>query len=390
MSDHAANTAPLPPGATLGVFGGGQLGRMFTQAAHRMGYRVHVFSPEGDSPAGRVADREFVGQMDDHRLVTEFAQSIDAATLEFENVPTDAIAAAEAIVPVRPGSHVLRTTQHRFREKTFLREAGVPVGDFARVRSLAELREAAAQTGLPAVLKTSELGYDGKGQRLVRDESGLEAAWDDLAPNECVLEAFVPFMREVSVLVARGVNGSTVHYGPIENDHANHILDTSTLPAPNTSAEVATEAARIATTVAERLDAVGLICVELFQLADGTLLVNEIAPRPHNSGHLTIEGCRTSQFEQQVRAVAGLPLGSPASIAPAAMANLLGDLWLDESDTQSEPDWPAALSHGASLHLYGKDVAKRGRKMGHLTTLADSPEAAREQAVAARAALTTR
>ena len=380
--------APLLPGATLGVFGGGQLGRMFVHAAQRMGYRVHVFSTHHGSPAGIVADHEHVGALSDPRSVASFAFSVDAATLEFENVPTESIAVAERHTIVRPGSHVLHTTQHRVREKTFLRDtAGVPVGPFAPVNSLEELRAAADELGLPAVLKTAQMGYDGKGQRVLQEPADLEPAWEAIGPGECILEAFVDFQREVSMLVARGADGACEFYGPIENEHANHILDVSVLPAPGTTAAAGVEAERIARLVAEGLNAVGLICIELFDCADGVLLVNEIAPRPHNSGHLTIEGCRSSQFEQQVRALAGLPLGSSAGVAPAAMANLLGDLWFDSAGAPREPDWSAALAAGASLHLYGKESARPGRKMGHLTLLADSPEAAREQARTARQAL---
>ena len=374
----------LKPGATLGVFGGGQLGRMFTHAAQRLGYRVHVFTPHRGSPAGLVAEHEHVGLLSDLRSVASFALSVDAATLEFENVPTESIAAAERHCPVRPGSHVLHTTQHRVREKTFLKEAGVPVGPFVAVNSFDELKAAAKTIGLPAVLKTAPMGYDGKGQRVIKDASELEATWAAIGPGECILEAFVHFTREVSVLVARGVDGETVLYGPIENEHADHILDVSVLPAPGTTPAIAHEAAQIATRVAEGLDAVGLLCVEMFQKSDGSLLVNEIAPRPHNSGHLTIEGCRTSQFEQQVRAVAGLPLGSPESLRPAAMANLLGDLWYAPNGAPREPNWPAALEVGASLHLYGKESPRAGRKMGHLTILGDTPEAVRDAARAAR------
>lgn len=384
---------PLAPGSTLGVFGGGQLGRMFAHAAQRLGYRVHVFSSHRGSPAGQVAEHEHVGLLTDLRSVASFAYSVDAATLEFENLPAEAIAVAERHTPVRPGSRVLGTTQHRLREKTFLREAGVPVGAFAPVSSLAELHIAAEAVGLPAVLKTSQMGYDGKGQRVLRTPADLAPAWAALGPGECLLEAFVEFTREVSMLVARGVDGETALYGPIENEHANHILDVSVYPAPGTTPAVAAEAARIATAVAEGLGredggAVGLLCVEMFQRADGSLLVNEIAPRPHNSGHLTIEGCRTSQFEQQARAVAGLPLGSPEVVRPSAMANLLGDVWYDASGAPREPNWGAALAAGASLHLYGKESPRPGRKMGHLTVLADTPEEAREKARAARLGLT--
>ncbi|MEN0109944.1 MAG: 5-(carboxyamino)imidazole ribonucleotide synthase [Planctomycetota bacterium] len=382
----------LLPGATLGVFGGGQLGRMFTQAAQRMGYRVHVYSTHRGSPAGIVADHEHVGPLSDARCVASFALSVDAATLEFENVPTESMRVAERHTIVRPGAHVLHTTQHRLREKTFLRDAGVPVGGFAPVGSLEELRAAADAVGLPAVLKTAQMGYDGKGQRILRGADELEAAWRAIGPGDCLLEAFVPFVREVSMLVARGADGAIALYGPIENEHADHILDVSVLPAPGTSDDTAAEAARIATRVAAGLDAVGLVCVELFELPDGKLLVNEIAPRPHNSGHLTIEGCRTSQFEQQVRALCGLPLGASESVAPAAMANLLGDLWFagageaGSGETRT-PNWAAALAAGGSLHLYGKEAPRVGRKMGHLTAVGETPEAAREASRAARAAL---
>ncbi|MEO1495909.1 MAG: 5-(carboxyamino)imidazole ribonucleotide synthase [Planctomycetota bacterium] len=373
---------PLPPGSTLGVFGGGQLGRMFTHAAQRMGYRVHVFSTHRDSPAGQAADQEHVGSLADPRSVASFALGCDAASLEFENVPTASIAVAEQHTPIRPGSHVLHTTQHRVREKTFLRDTDVPVGPFAPVNSLGELRSAAATIGLPAVLKTAQMGYDGKGQRVLRETAELEDAWRTLGPGDCILEGFVDFAREVSVLIARGVDGATAVYGPIENDHADHILDVSVYPAPGSSPVTSDAAKHIGLRVAEGLDAVGLLCVELFELPGGELLVNEIAPRPHNSGHLTIEGCRTSQFEQQVRAVAGLPLGSPDPVAPSAMANLLGDLW-----ETGEPRWSAALAAGAALHLYGKDTPRPGRKMGHLTVLGDTPAAVAASARSARDAL---
>lgn len=381
------DSPPILPGATLGVFGGGQLGRMFVHAAQRMGYRVHVYSTHQGSPAGRAADKEYVGRLGDLRSVASFALSVDAATLEFENVPTESIKTAERHTPVRPGSHVLHATQHRVREKDFLTTAGVPVGPYRAVNSLEDLRAAAETLGLPAVLKTAQMGYDGKGQRVLQPGDDLAAAWAAIGPGECILEAFVEFTREVSMLVARSPTGERVLYGPIENDHANHILDVSVLPAPDTSAATARQAAQIATAVAERLDAIGLICIEMFQRPDGELLVNEIAPRPHNSGHLTIEGCRTSQFEQQVRAICGLPLGSSESLRPAAMANLLGDHWFAADGSPREPEWLAALRAGAYIHLYGKDSARPGRKMGHLTALADTPETARQVVRAARGAI---
>ncbi|MGL4513387.1 MAG: 5-(carboxyamino)imidazole ribonucleotide synthase [Lacipirellulaceae bacterium] len=375
---------PILPGATLGVLGGGQLGRMFVQAARTMGYRTHVFSTHRDSPAGQAADYEHVGLLTDLRSVASFALGVDAITLEFENVPPESVEVAERHAPVRPGAAVLRATQHRVREKRFLESVGAPVGHYAPIDSLGALREAVGSIGLPAVLKTAQMGYDGKGQRVLRKVDDVEPAWQALGPGECILEGFVDFAREVSVLVARGVDGRMIHYGPIENTHADHILDVSVYPAPATHADVPRRAAQIATRVAEGLDAVGLLCVEMFETAAGDLLVNEIAPRPHNSGHLTIEGCRTSQFEQQVRALCGLPLGSAESLRPAAMANLLGDHWGPEG---RPPRWDAALAAGASLHLYGKDAPRVGRKMGHLTCLADSSEVARSEALAARDAL---
>ncbi len=381
---------PIVPGATLGVFGGGQLGRMFVQAAQRLGYRVHVFSSHRDSPAGQVADFEHIGSLNDLRSVASFALSVEASTLEFENVPTEAIKVAEEHSPVRPGSHVLHTTQHRLREKNFLANAGVPVGPYAEVKSSEDLHKAVKTIGLPAVLKTAQMGYDGKGQAVLREESKLEEAWQKLGPGDCILEAFVPFVREVSMLVARGIDGNSVLYGPIANEHKNHILDVSLLPAPVLHPNAVAEAGRIATDVADALDAVGLICIELFECAEGELLVNEIAPRPHNSGHLTIEACQTSQFEQQVRAICGLPLGPTEPIASAAMANLLGDHLLKDPNSETEsncPHWFESLEHGVALHLYGKESVRLGRKMGHLTALADSVDSAREKVLAARDAL---
>jgi 5-(carboxyamino)imidazole ribonucleotide synthase len=384
------SAGPILPGATLGVLGGGQLGRMFVQAARSMGYRTHVFSTHRDSPAGQAADHEHVGLLTDARSVASFALGVDAVTLEFENVPPESVEVAQRHAPVRPGAAVLRATQHRVREKRFLESVGVPVGPFAAVGSLESLQTALATIGLPAVLKTAQMGYDGKGQRVLHTPDEVAAVWEALGPGECILEGFVDFRREVSVLVARGVDGSMVAYGPIENTHARHILDVSVYPAPETDPGVPALARSIATRVAEGLDAVGLICVEMFETPGGELLVNEVAPRPHNSGHLTIDSCRTSQFEQQVRALCGLPLGAPDSLRPAAMANVLGDHWpnVDASGAcAGTPRWEAALAAGASLHLYGKDSPRVGRKMGHLTCVADTPAAARQAALAARDAL---
>lgn len=373
---------PLLPGATLGVLGSGQLGRMFAMAARRLGYRVHVLSPDTDTPTGQVADVEIAARYDDLDAVRRFARGVDVVTFEFENVPAATAEAAAALVPVRPHGQALHVAQQRAREKRFLRDHGFPVAPFAWIRTADDLEQGLKASGLPAVLKTASFGYDGKGQARVTTAHEAMAAWERLGRPEAVLEQFVTFEREVSVIVSRGVGGWTSSYGVIENAHANHILDVSVMPA-RVEPSVEREAAAIARGVVEALDMVGVLCVEMFLTASGDLLVNELAPRPHNSGHLTIDACMTSQFEQQVRAVCGLPPGSPELLRPAAMANLLGDLW-----EHGEPDWAAALGlPGVHLHLYGKVEPRPGRKMGHLTALADSADKARALALAARSAL---
>lgn len=373
---------PLAPGATLGVFGGGQLGRMFCQAARELGFRTHVFSPDSSGPAAQVADQHTSADYHDFAEVDRFARSVSAVTLEFENVPVAAVEAATRHTLSRPSGEVLFTVQDRLREKRFLSGAGVPVAPFASVRTEEECHAAIARIGAPAVLKTTKFGYDGKGQQIVREADGALDAWGYLGRHGCVLEQFVPFEKEVSVIVARGADGQTELCGPIENGHERHILDLSVLPA-TCSDQTAAEARRIAEQVARELQLVGVLCVEFFVTQEGGVLVNEIAPRPHNSGHLTIEACASSQFEQQARAMAGLPLGSFNSMRPAAMANLLGDLWKN-----GEPNWQAAQSvPGVTLHLYGKSQAREGRKMGHLTAVADTVDGARESVLLARRAL---
>jgi 5-(carboxyamino)imidazole ribonucleotide synthase len=375
---------PILPGATLGVLGSGQLGRMFAIAARRMGYRVHTLSPEYDTPTGQVADREVQAAYDDLDAVREFARGVDVVTFEFENVSAAAAEAAAASTPVRPSGSVLHTCQHRLREKRFLAGASFPVAPFAVVRSASELTAALDTVGLPAVLKTAGWGYDGKGQVKIGAVSEAAAAWASLGTFEAVLEAWIDFERELSVVAARGLDGSYADYGPIENRHKNHILDLSIAPA-GLPPQVAREAGEIARGVLAALDVVGVLCVELFWTRDGRLLVNELAPRPHNSGHLTFDAAVTSQFEQQLRAICGLPLGATDLLRPAAMANLLGDLWQG-----GEPDWVAACrSPAVKLHLYGKATPRPGRKMGHLTALAETPAAALEQVVTARSVLTS-
>lgn len=375
----SAATGSTP--ATLGVFGGGQLGRMFCQAARRLGFATHVYSPEAACPAALVADAHTHADYYDFAEIDRFARSVEAATLEFENVPVATLEAASRHCTVRPSGEALYTVQERIREKRFLSSAGVPCAAFSPVRTSDELAEGIERLGLPAVLKTTQFGYDGKGQVIIRDAASAEGAWAYLGKRRCVLEAFVSYRREVSVCVARGADGAMAVCGPIENNHANHILDVSVYPAACSNA-TAQRARELAERVAVELDVVGVLCVEFFETAEGELLVNEIAPRPHNSGHLTIEASPASQFEQQVRVLAGLPLGDPNPRQPAAMANLLGDLWI-----QGEPDWLRAEALGVSVHLYGKSGPRPGRKMGHLTAVADTPQAALGMVTEARAAI---
>ena len=372
----------IPPGSTLGVLGSGQLGRMFAIAARRLGYRVHVLSPDDDTPTGQVADLEIRANYDDLDAIAAFARGVSVVTFEFENVPAATTGAAEKFAPVRPGGNVLHTSQNRLREKTFLKNAGIPVTPFIPVRSFDDLVAALKQFGFPAVLKTADWGYDGKGQ--VRIESAEQAStiWPQFAGREAILEKFIGFVSEVSVVGVRGLDGTFVSYGPIRNSHANHILDVSVMPA-GVSEKVEERAIEITREIFGRLEVVGVLCVEFFLDHNDELLVNELAPRPHNSGHLTIDGCTTCQFEQQVRSVCGLPLGSPRQHRPTAMANLLGDIW-----TGGTPSWQRALNLAdVKLHLYGKSEPRPGRKMGHLTALADSSHEAAERVITARAAL---
>jgi 5-(carboxyamino)imidazole ribonucleotide synthase len=372
------------PGASIGVFGSGQLGRMFAIAARRMGYRVHVFSPDRDSPTGQVADVEYSESYDDSAAVERFAKGVDVVTFECENVPATALKCLEGSVPIRPGGDVLRIAQNRLREKTFLQRAGIPVTPFRRIASADDVREAVAAARFPAVLKTAAWGYDGKGQIRVDSGRELESAWDAIDRNEAILEEFVEFEQELSVVAVRGVDGEFAAYEPVGNVHQDHVLDISICPA-NVRPAVATEAIDITRAIFEALDVVGVMCVEYFLTPGGKLLVNELAPRPHNSGHLTIDAHRTCQFEQQVRAVCGLPLGSTEQLKPAAMANLLGDVW-----ENGEPNWSAVCEMPqVKLHLYGKVEPRVGRKMGHLTAVADSVEEATQLARTARQRLVT-
>jgi 5-(carboxyamino)imidazole ribonucleotide synthase len=357
---------------------------MFAVAARRLGYRVHVLSPDDDTPAGQIADVEINASYDDLDAVARFAEGVSVVTFEFENVPAATTDVAERYAPVRPRGAVLHATQNRLREKRFLQSIGVPTTPFAAVRSEEDLKRAVAELSLPAVLKTADWGYDGKGQAVIRSLDDGPAAWARLGVDRAILESFIDFECELSVIAARDLGGQVLTYGPMLNAHRNHILDISLCPAPLPEA-VQRDAAEIARAVVEKLDVIGVLCVEFFLTKDGRLLINETAPRPHNSGHLTIDGHVTCQFEQQVRAVCGLPLGSNQQIRPAAMVNLLGDLWspgpLDWSRVAGYPD--------VKIHLYGKRSARPGRKMGHLTALADTVQQAEHLAIAARSSLTT-
>jgi 5-(carboxyamino)imidazole ribonucleotide synthase len=374
---------PVLPGAAVGVLGSGQLGRMFAIAARRMGYRVHTFSPDADTPTGQVADLEVIAPYDDLDAVRRFASGVSVVTFEFENVPAPTAQAAAEHAPVRPRGEVLHTTQHRIREKTFLTDAGLPLTPFRTVLNSDDLARAVADLGCPSILKTADFGYDGKGQVRVTSPAQAESAWSSIGSVPAVLEAFISFEREVSVVAARGADGAYTDWGVIENRHHNHILDLSIAPASVTGA-VVRQAREITRAVLEALDVVGVLCVEFFVEPGGRLLINELAPRPHNSGHLTFDASVTSQFEQQLRAVCGLPLGSTELLRPAAMANLLGDIWANR-----EPNWIAACAHpDVKLHLYGKLAPRAGRKMGHLTALAPDPAVALDLVQSARRALT--
>jgi 5-(carboxyamino)imidazole ribonucleotide synthase len=367
------------PGSTIGILGSGQLGRMLALAARSMGYRVAVYSPERNSPAGVIADLEVAAAYEDLDQVRKFACEVDVITFEFENVPFATTAAAAEFAVVRPEGSVLHTTQNRLREKNFLKQHGFPTTGFAQVQTLEDLLQAVDSLGLPGVLKTADFGYDGKGQVKIRSREEAGAAIASMKGQIAIYEAFVDFVCELSVVAARTVSGEFSAFPVFQNEHRNHILDVTFAPAdlPAATKEAAVEIAR---GILEKLSVVGLLTVEMFLTRDGRVLVNELAPRTHNSGHLTIDACSTSQFEQQVRAVCGLPLGSTELLRPAAMANLLGDVW-----SSGEPRWSQALRDPAvTLHLYGKSEPRPGRKMGHITVLGATPQQAIDAARGAR------
>lgn len=355
------------PGSTLGMLGGGQLGRMFTIAARTMGYEVVVLDPDKGSPAGKLASRHLCADYSDQTALDEIATSCDAITTEFENVPASTLEALAKSCPVRPGAQAVTITQDRIHEKNFLRDNGFPTAPFAVIHSLDDLKSAIDEIGTPAILKVSRFGYDGKGQFSIKAQSDADKGWENLKGEACVLEQRMPLDIEVSVVMARGLEGEVTTYPVAENIHEEGILDVSVVPA-RIDKELETKVTDMAKQIATVLDYVGVMAVEFF-ISNGELLVNEIAPRPHNSGHYTLDACVTDQFEQQVRAVCGLPLGDTRLLSPVVMINMLGDIW----HGGNAPKWQKLLDHpNVKLHLYGKHVARPGRKMGHFNVLASS------------------
>ena len=366
------------PGATLGLLGGGQLGRMFTVAARTLGYRVTVLDPDRHSPAAEFATGHLDTPYNDPASLEALATSCAAVTTEFENAPAEALDAIAARTIVRPAGSAVAVAQDRRREKGFLAEGGFPVGPFAVVESPADFAPALGRVRLPALLKTARFGYDGKGQATIRDAADLARVFAEWKAVPCILEERLALELEVSVVLARADDGEVAVFPVAENRHARGILDVTIAPA-RVAPALAAQATDLATRIAAALGYVGVLAVEMF-VVGGRLLVNEIAPRPHNSGHYTIDACRTSQFEQQVRVLCGLPLGDPSLHTPAVMVNLLGDVW-----RAGEPAWEAVLRHrGAHLHLYGKREARPGRKMGHVTVCEPDPARALEVAMAIR------
>lgn len=377
--------AILQPGQTLGILGGGQLGRMTAREAKRAGYRVVIYTnePHG-SPAGQLADLEINAAYYDDEARDHFLKESDVITMEFENLPGNLLAAFEKFRPVRPGRKALEICQNREREKLFLKENGLPHADFRVVKNAPDLAAAVEAVGHPCVLKTAAFGYDGKGQRKLTGGEDLEEVWKSLGAPRGVLEQWIVFEKEISVVAARALDGTFAAFAPCENEHKNHILDLTIAPA-RIGQETADRATELTESIAAALDYTGTLAVEFFLKPDGALVVNEIAPRPHNSGHHTLDACLTSQFEQQLRAVAGLPLGDPRQHTPVVMGNLLGDLW---PAPEQGPDWSPILKHPrAKLHLYGKRRAMPGRKMGHFTVLADTVGQALAEAREIQAAL---
>ena len=376
----------LPP-AMLGMLGGGQLGRFFVIAAHEMGYRVTVLDPDANSPAGKIADVHLCAAFDDQSALEIMAQSCQAISTEFENVPAETLSFLAKTTTVHPNAQCVAIAQHRVSEKNFLKESGLPVAPYIVINTQADL-PVDGDAIYPAILKVARFGYDGKGQARVKNQQEAQSAFEQFGHEECVLEKMLKLDYEVSVVLARDVYGNVAAFPTAENSHLNGILDVSIVPARGADA-VGYHAQKLAISVAEKLNYVGVIGVEFF-VCDGELLVNEMAPRPHNSGHYTIDACITNQFEQQVRTMAGLPLGSPRQHSSAVMVNLLGDVWPEsfEQGKQTEPDWLVALSNAQlKMHLYGKHEARAGRKMGHFTVISTTRDEAIKQAMQVRADL---
>ena len=367
MSSNTIN-----PDATIGLLGGGQLGRMFDLAARKMGYRVHTFEPQPASPAGQISDQEFTAAYDDFAALNLFAESVDVVTFEFENVPAGVIDQIAVQKPVHPRSEVLHICQNRAREKAFLQSRGYPVAPFEIISSSFDLQSTLTRITGDTVLKTADFGYDGKGQLKVDRQLSAGQIWEQFAAPKAVLEQWINHVCELSVVVARNAQGETSVFPPAENLHRNHILDISIVPA-RVDGRIQEKATEIALAIAQDLKLIGLLAVEFFLTDAGELMVNELAPRPHNSGHYSVDACVTSQFEQQLRAVCGWPFGSTRLLSPIVMVNLLGDLWQDDV----APDFRPILSNpDAKLHLYGKSEGRAGRKMGHFCVMKPDIEAA--------------
>jgi 5-(carboxyamino)imidazole ribonucleotide synthase len=367
--------APILPGATLGMLGGGQLGRMFTQAAQTMGYRVMVLDPDVNSPAGIIADEHLCAAYDDETALKTMADNCAAVTTEFENIPSTTLAFLEALTTVRPSSKALTSTQNRNVEKAFIASLGIQTAPFAPIKSTADIDALNGKIGFPAILKVATLGYDGKGQVPCASLEDVYTAFASLDEKECVLEQRISLEREISVVLARSEKGDITNFPVAENVHVNGILHSTTVPS-SVSTEQSQAAIQMANKIAKGLGYIGTMAVEFFVSTDGEIIANEIAPRPHNSGHYTLDACATSQFEQQVRMLCGLPSGDCDLTQPVVMINLLGDVW-----GNSEPKWTVALNEpNLKLHLYGKKSARPGRKMGHFNVLSSSTELAMSQA----------
>lgn len=358
----------VSPGSSIGMLGGGQLGRMFAIAARQCGYRIHIFGDPQDSPAGQVSDQSWSSPFTDYDALRQFARHVDVVTYEQENIPVATVEALLEHVSVFPGPELLRASQHRLLEKTSLRRIGIPTADFLKISSAVELQQGIAEFGGDAILKTVTLGYDGKGQARIRSDSNCEAIWKSFNVPEAILEKVVQFTHELSIVASRFADGTCSFFPPVLNHHENHILDVSISPSPLISERQTLDAQQMARAILEHFHVIGVLCVEFFATSDGRLLVNEIAPRPHNSGHLTINACRSSQFEQQLRAVCGLASGDVSMRTPAVMLNLLGE----HLQHQSPAAWKNVFAHpNIHVHLYGKSEIRPGRKLGHLTVVGD-------------------